>query len=333
MFSLRGPPRLRFLPRLGPRPRSTDSAGLFYGLQAVTELNDFYVYALLRADGQTPFYIGKGRANRWLIHEKEAPRKTSHKDRIINRMLAAGLEEIPKLKLVEGLTDDDAKRIEIDLIALIGRYPKGSLANLTNGGDGVAKLAPESRAIQIAKNRASWKDPVVRKRRIDSIKATWTVKAKAEFAAQMMTPEMRARISAGLQAYWKKNRKPKPPRTPQPYKPRDLTNQRIAIKAWWDNPQNREARSQKAAIYWASNPLSEDAKYKAAERLCSPEAMAKRQKTNADPAVRANRIAAQRAAFATPEAKAKRSAASKAMWAQKKSQYAVPSENAQESYP
>ncbi len=127
---------------------------------------DFYVYALFREDGITPFYIGKGRGRRIVIHERDAPRMTSHKDRIIQNMFKAGITSIPKVKLLENLADPIAKQIEMDLIQLIGRWPTGSLANLTKGGDGVADLSEESRAKKTARNLASWANPIVRAKRI-----------------------------------------------------------------------------------------------------------------------------------------------------------------------
>jgi hypothetical protein len=104
-------------------------------------LRAFYVYALFRETGE-PFYIGKGKNGRWLQHELLAKRGRSHKDNIICKMLAAGIA-VPKLKLEENMTNDEACRLEIDLIALLGRHPNGPLTNLTRGGDGVIDLPPE----------------------------------------------------------------------------------------------------------------------------------------------------------------------------------------------
>lgn len=164
---------------------------------------DYYVYALFREDGATPFYIGKGRGNRIDIHERQAHRFTSHKDRIIQNMRAAGVRDIPKAKLIEGLTDPEAKDIEVTLIYLLGRWPHGPLANLTNGGDGVSDLSPESKAKQTAANVRSWADPIVRKKRSDGMKAAWTDEKRADHGVKMIeikTPEVRAKMSAGRKA-------------------------------------------------------------------------------------------------------------------------------------
>lgn len=99
--------------------------------------SDFYIYALCRENG-VPFYIGKGRGNRWEHHEKSARSGTNdYKCAIIRGMHARGLEVI-KTKVCEGLTDATAHAYEVALIKAIGRYPDGPLANLTDGGDGTA---------------------------------------------------------------------------------------------------------------------------------------------------------------------------------------------------
>lgn len=111
--------------------------------QGVSALRtDFYVYALFREDGRV-FYIGKGTGRRWTAHERWLDR--SHKSSIIRKTKAA-LGFLPKEKIAEGLTDAEARQIEVDMIRLVGRAPLGPLVNLTDGGDGVSNPSPESRA-------------------------------------------------------------------------------------------------------------------------------------------------------------------------------------------
>ena len=83
---------------------------------------EHYVYAYLREDG-TPYYIGKGIANRC----KEKHNVPIHPN---NRI------EFIKTQL----TDEEAIQLEIELIAKHGRKDLGTgiLRNMTNGGDGVA---------------------------------------------------------------------------------------------------------------------------------------------------------------------------------------------------
>ena len=106
---------------------------------------DMYVYALYRSDGVTPFYIGIGRKNRWLAHERDAWKGRSHKNRIILSMRDAGLQVVPKAKLHEGLTVDEACRIEREFILAIGRRPHGPLCNRTDGGEGLFNPDEEAR--------------------------------------------------------------------------------------------------------------------------------------------------------------------------------------------
>lgn len=99
----------------------------------------FYVYALFLEDGQTPFYIGKGTRRR--IHQHETVvvngrrSKNPELDDTIRRVLTV-VPSLPRIKVAEGLTDFEALKLEIDLIALIGRSPNGPLVNRTAGGEG-----------------------------------------------------------------------------------------------------------------------------------------------------------------------------------------------------
>jgi len=94
-------------------------------------MNIYYTYAYLRskdsatAKAGTPYYIGKGKCNRaW------SGRHRVH--------LPPDLALIQIIK--EGLTDDEAKALEIELIAHYGRKDLGTgiLHNQTDGGDGAS---------------------------------------------------------------------------------------------------------------------------------------------------------------------------------------------------
>lgn len=86
-----------------------------------------------------PFYIGIGTRNdRMFAHLKEAKcsLKNSYKLNKIRAILNSGQEPVIR-KLIEGLSDDEYKLIEIDLIEKIGRDSDGGpLCNLSKGGDG-----------------------------------------------------------------------------------------------------------------------------------------------------------------------------------------------------
>jgi hypothetical protein len=52
-------------------------------------------------------------------------------------------EKVIYIKFAENLTDDAAKHLEKELIKKIGRHPKGSLTNGTDGGDGTTNFSSE----------------------------------------------------------------------------------------------------------------------------------------------------------------------------------------------
>jgi hypothetical protein len=84
---------------------------------------DYCTYAYLREDG-TPYYVGKGKKYR--PYSKNRLFKPPSKDRI--------------LILKTGLTEEEAIKHEIYMIAVLGRKDNntGILRNLTDGGDGIS---------------------------------------------------------------------------------------------------------------------------------------------------------------------------------------------------
>lgn len=89
----------------------------------------FYVYALKdpRTTPAQPFYIGKGAGTRAWDHELRAD--LSAKGRLIREIQGAG-QEVLTVKLVEGLTESEALRVEAELISAFGTRDRGGL--LTN---------------------------------------------------------------------------------------------------------------------------------------------------------------------------------------------------------
>ncbi len=85
---------------------------------------DFYTYCYLSKKGK-PYYIGKGRGNR--INER-------HQKRVVLPPLER------RIYLKRGLTEEEAFRHEIYMIAVLGRKDLGTgcLVNLTNGGEGTS---------------------------------------------------------------------------------------------------------------------------------------------------------------------------------------------------
>jgi len=85
--------------------------------------NDFYTYAYLRED-RTPYYIGKGRGNRAYKRNKRDYKPPKDVAQI--------------LILKQNLTEDEAFKHEIYMIAVLGRKDIGTgiLRNKTDGGEG-----------------------------------------------------------------------------------------------------------------------------------------------------------------------------------------------------
>ena len=160
---------------------------------ASNNLADSYVYVLFRADG-TPFYVGAGRKSRWADHEKHA-RYGLGPDvarlNIIREMTKAGFKSIPKVKIAEGLTHQEARIREMALIAVVGRHPNGPLTNQTPGGDGYRDQPAELRAKTIARNRARVWTPEMRE------------KVAASLRGKKQTPESLAkRVATRRERGW-----------------------------------------------------------------------------------------------------------------------------------
>lgn len=85
-----------------------------------------------------PFYVGKGKNNRYLDHIKYDKRNTL-KNNVVNKILDADYDlEKFVIILSKNLSEEDAFNNEIDLIKMIGRRidETGSLCNMDEGGKG-----------------------------------------------------------------------------------------------------------------------------------------------------------------------------------------------------
>lgn len=89
----------------------------------------YYVYALKdpRTNPAKPFYIGKGTALRVFEHVQNID--NSAKGRIIQEIIASG-NKVLEVKLVEGLAETEALKIEAELISAFGTLDTGGM--LTN---------------------------------------------------------------------------------------------------------------------------------------------------------------------------------------------------------
>lgn len=173
---------------------------------AIIQHTDYYVYSLLREDGQTPFYIGKGRDDRIDDHEREArreKRKVNHKLNIIRSILSKG-SPLQKVILLKNLDRETALAVEIILIQLIGRMPNGPLVNATDGGEGGKGHLPSAETRERMREALRRRDRSVYEKATATRRANGTIipseEIKAKIAATLTgrtaLPETRAKMSA-----------------------------------------------------------------------------------------------------------------------------------------
>lgn len=103
----------------------------------------YYVYLYLKPDN-TPFYVGKGKEDRWKFHLTEAKKKiTKDKNNLkintIKKIIKQGQEPIVKFVDIN-ISEEQVFELECFLINEIGRVDlgTGTLTNLTNGGEGAS---------------------------------------------------------------------------------------------------------------------------------------------------------------------------------------------------
>lgn len=113
---------------------------------------EYYTYAYLREDG-TPYYIGKGKKDRWSQKERHNV-KVPPKNRIVF--------------LKRNLTEEEAFKHEKYMIAVLGRKDLGTgiLRNMTNGGEGCGGYKHSDEAkIKISKANGGrkWSDDAKKK--------------------------------------------------------------------------------------------------------------------------------------------------------------------------
>ena len=147
--------------------------------------NRFYVYAYLREDG-TPYYIGKGSG--WRMHRKHG-------------YLHLPPDRSRRVKLREGLTDEESQKYEKELIAKYGRKgfdEGGILRNITMGGDsGRVKYHTEEEAKQAVRD----KNPEYRK--------TWIENKGIEHARKLSRDSKRKNYSKNREKLLEKSRQEK----------------------------------------------------------------------------------------------------------------------------
>ncbi|KKM14305.1 hypothetical protein LCGC14_1707440 [marine sediment metagenome] len=104
-----------------------------YGNQS--RVNNFYVYVYLDQDN-TPFYVGKGRNNRYLIvHHLQ---NNCNNRFLKNKIRKVAVENVRIEFPLKNISEEDAFAYEELFIGMVGRRDqgKGPLCNLTDGGEG-----------------------------------------------------------------------------------------------------------------------------------------------------------------------------------------------------
>jgi hypothetical protein len=161
-----------------------------------TERSDYYVYVWLdpRKPGKykygdhkfkyEPFYVGKGLNNRMFAFKREDG--SSFLKRKLNNITCPIC-----LKTKENLTEKEAFKEEIKMIALIGRYNlgKGPLTNLTDGGEGGSGHYHTSETKEKISRTVIASLPFSKKKRMRAAKKRRGVP---------LSPENKLKVSAGL---------------------------------------------------------------------------------------------------------------------------------------
>lgn len=107
----------------------------------------FYVYIFIDPRNGLPFYVGKGKNDRWRHHFKRCHRKShSLKSNRINRIVTMGLEVIVQFYVLD-VQERTAFLVERALIRKYGRIDIGTgiLCNHTDGGEGTSGFKYESK--------------------------------------------------------------------------------------------------------------------------------------------------------------------------------------------
>lgn len=185
----------------------------------------YYVYIYFRLDG-TPCYVGKGKGGRWLHRGKWGRNK--HFIHLHEQAMALG-KELPKIKIAENLSEDDALKFEATVIATIGReIDGGPLVNLSIGGERGPvgyKFTPEQREAHGAIRRG-----------------------------KKHSPEWRAAIARGLAGK---------PKSHEHGIAVGLANRgKTKSSGWWSTEEGRDKQRSNNPRYGAISPHSDETKLK-----------------------------------------------------------------------
>lgn len=270
----------------------------------------YYVYILARPNDK-PFYVGKGKDRRIIVHEAEARSGCKcHKCNVIRKIWRSG-GEVQRYTVFT--TDDETEALDFEcaMIALLGR---STLTNKTDGGEGVSNPPLSVRKIIGDKARRRWDNPHFRERVTSTITAVVrSPEYRRRHAEAMQSPALRTWRSEATAGYWQDAAYSGP--------------QMDRILSQWDDPVYRDktlaaqrapdAKPRQAAnIQRQRSDSAFESKRKAAS--VSPEARAKATATRKErdtPERRAQRSAQAKARWQDPEFRARMLEKRRAQWA------------------
>ena len=161
----------------------------------------YYVYAYLREhsspnwEAGTPYYIGKGKAERSQeVHYNTAGKRPKDKRFII--------------KIFENCSESEALALECGLIKIFGRIDikTGCLRNKTNGGEGVSGLVHSEETKQkLSDSKIGRKNPMFGKTHSDEYKDKLRVNFTGENNPNFgkhLSEETRKKISVSKKAFY-----------------------------------------------------------------------------------------------------------------------------------
>lgn len=213
----------------------------------------FYVYGYFRPDKKEFFYIGKGCGGRAYIHFTHS--HSSAVTRTIAKLKRNGFE--PEVRILFEGDDAASKCAEIELIAFYGRkdLEKGTLLNMTDGGDGtVGRVVSEAERVAFSKqSKAAWNDATIRLKIIAGLKESWQrplTRAHRMAGARIAgdkhririvnNPEERERLRQQMRNAWL-----------NPEFRQRITD---AVKRQTNDPLFRQLNSQRIKTKWKTDP-------------------------------------------------------------------------------